>query len=279
MRSGWLPAAISRAAGCSSGTSSPGASTGHPPARTRSAALSANSALPIPFGPASSQAWCSRPNPCRRGTRRRPRHGRTAGSQQILERGEQALPSPRPACRSRRSRDTRRLLGGEPAKASTTAAMIVRAAAADQVGAVGVAAARPARGLRFGQLQQQGAVGQEAVAADSRAARGPPRSRGRRRRPDRRSSCRGSGRTAPRRRAPAPAGWSGRHGRRGRRRTAGPRPPASNDDRGAAGRGSPRRRGCRRARGSRPPRGRARATPRPAPSAGSTCRRLPRPRA
>ena len=68
--------------------------------------------------------------------------------------------------------------------------------------------------------------GRKLAAAEGVHARGPLRSRGRRRRPDRRSSCRRSGRTAPRARARAPAGSSARHDRRGRRRTAGPRPPA-----------------------------------------------------
>ena len=221
------------------------------PASTRSAALSANRALPIPSGPASSQAWWSRPCPARRG-RRRPRHrGRGAGSQQILKRGEEARGHlfRRPARID--NPEAVRLCLGEPVEAFGDRAMIVRVAAADQVGlievaAVGPPARPPVRGARATACGREGNRG-----CRNREARGPRRSRARRRRPDRRASCRGSGRRRPIARSRAPAGSSARHGRRGRRRTAVPRPRASSARRGAAGRGSPPRRGCRRARASR----------------------------
>ena len=150
-----------------------------------------------------------------------------------------------------------RLLVGEAPKGLGDAPMIVGAAAADQVGAALVAAAGAPVRFGFGELQQQGAVGQEAAAAD------------RVQRPDRvEAEAAGAALIGdraveeavahhPGRRAPAPAGSCGRHDRSGRRRTAAPRPPAASDDRGAAGCGSPRRPGCRRARGSRRRRGRA----------------------
>ena len=138
-----------------------------PSASTRSAALSANSALPTPSGPASSQAWCSRP---------RIERGAEGGDRGVMavERGHSRSSS----AASRRAVTssglppasiTRKRSGsacGERAKRLGDAAMIVGAAAADQVGALDVAAAGAPARFGLGQLEQQGAVGKEAVAAD-----------------------------------------------------------------------------------------------------------------
>ena len=148
-------------------------------------------------------------------------------------------------------------------------------AAADAVGAARVAKLQPAFHLLGAQVEQQGAVGKEAAAAEIVERPEAPRP-SRRRRPDRQASCRGSGRRAPTRRAPPPAGWCARHGRRGRRRRAGPRlrRPAVSPSR--------RRRRIISAPGL-PPGSRVSTRSRPRPrsasasaSAGSTCRPHPR---
>ncbi len=117
------------ATGWSSGTSRPGASTAGPApcASTRSAALSANSALPTPSGPASSQAWWSRPasSAVAEGGDRVVMAEERA-SQQILERGEQ--PRRDLLRRAARRRSTRKRSGSAAAsrsKAAATRAMIV----------------------------------------------------------------------------------------------------------------------------------------------------------
>ena len=141
----------------------------------------------------------------RRGRRRRPRHGRGAASQQILERGEQPCGHLSGAAARVDRSEALRLGLGERGEGVGDLAVIVGAAAADQVGALGVAAAGavcPPRRRRAAAA----ACGREGSrGCRPRAAPGSSRSRGRRRRPDRRSSCRRSGRRAPICRRPAPA--------------------------------------------------------------------------
>ena len=135
--SGWLPAATSLAIGWSSGTSMPGRSHGGPGGVGEHAQRGrvGEAALPTPFGPASSQAWWSRPiAQARRELRRPRRHGR-----RVTAADPRCAASRRCGDLFRRARridhaDALGLLGGDARKARSTAVIIV-AAAADPVAA------------------------------------------------------------------------------------------------------------------------------------------------